>query len=180
MLFNVDKEHEVKNSQENTRYKVNHQIPKTGSNFPTKTKTLNQLSLSASLLHHNKQDMHKSSTIATEVPEDMAAHTPVEIGTRGTIGSLIMQEIKYFSQLELSSRESSQKPHSHTGMASTSSQSKATFGSVITAPKKKKKGGNRLLPSICSMVEVSNNNQPIGISAFSYRSLKSDVRKLQA
>ena len=38
------------------------------------------------------------------------AHTPVEIGTRGTVGSLIMKEIKYFSQLELSCQGSSQKP----------------------------------------------------------------------
>ncbi|KAJ6776469.1 hypothetical protein OIU74_000608, partial [Salix koriyanagi] len=54
--------------------------------------------------------MHKSSTIATRVSQDMAAQNPVQIGTRGTVGSLIMQEIKYFSQLELGCRESSKKP----------------------------------------------------------------------
>lgn len=111
----------------------------------------------------------------------MAAQTPVDIGTRGTVGSLIMQEIRYFSQLESSYPGSSQKPKFHTtGMASTSSnQSKPTVGSAITTPKKKKKGSSRLLPSMCSVVEVSNNNRRIGISEFSYRNLKSDVKNLQ-
>lgn len=114
----------------------------------------------------------------------MEAQTPVDIGTQGTIGSLIMQELRHFSQLQLRCPESSQKPNSHTtGTASTSrGQSKPTLGSVVTTPKKKKKGrssSSRLLPSICSMVEVSNNHRPTGISDFSYRNLKSDAKNLQ-
>ncbi|KAJ6966680.1 hypothetical protein NC652_004290 [Populus alba x Populus x berolinensis] len=151
------------------------------SNLPTKTETINQLSSSASLLQLNKHIMHKSSIIPTRVSEDMAAQNPVQIGTRGTVGSLVMQEIKYFSQLEISCRESSKKPQPHvTSLASTSNQSKTTLGSVITTPKKKMKGGSRRLPRICSMVEVSDSSRPNGISRFSYRNLKSDVKKLQA
>ncbi|KDP39091.1 hypothetical protein JCGZ_00848 [Jatropha curcas] len=125
--------------------------------------------------------MYKSITLATKVPEDMATHPPVEIGTKGTVGSLIMQEIRYFSQLDSSCQESSHKHQSHaTGTASTSSQIKSTLGSATTTPKKKKKGSSRLLPSMCSMVEVSEHNRSVGASGFSYRNLKSDVKKLQA
>ena len=122
--------------------------------------------------------MYKSSTIAKKVPEEMAAHSPVEIGTTGTVGSLIMKEIEYFGQLELSCQGSSQKPQLPiTDMASSSSHSRPNFGSV-TATQKKKKRGSRLLPGICSMVEVSDNNRPIGNSGFSYRNLKSDLKKM--
>lgn len=126
--------------------------------------------------------MYKSSDFATEVAENIAApaHTPVEIGTRGTIGSLIMKEIEYFSQLELRCQDGSQRPQTHaTEMASSSSNCRPTATSVITTQKKKKRRGNRL-PRICSMVEVLDKSQPIGISGFSYRNLKSDVKKLQA
>ncbi|KAF9666955.1 hypothetical protein SADUNF_Sadunf16G0282400 [Salix dunnii] len=154
-------------------------IRKNSSNLPTKTETINELSSSSSLLQLIKHNMHKSSTIATRVSQDMAAQHPVQIGTRGTVGSLIMQEIKYFSQLELSCQESSKKPQPHiTTMASTSNQSKTTLGSVVTTPKKKMKGGSRRLPRICSMVEVSDSSRPYGISGFSYRNLKSDVKRL--
>ena len=148
------------------------------SNLPTKTETINQRSSSASLLQLNKHNMHKSSIISTRVSEDMAAQNPVQIGT---VGSLVMQEIKYFSQLEISCRESSKKPQPHvTSLASTSNQSKTTLGSVITTPKKKMKGGSRRIPRIRSMVEVSDSSRPNAISRFSYRNLKSDVKKLQA
>lgn len=40
-----------------------------------------------------------------------AAHPPVEIGTRGTVGSLVMREIEYFSRLDSSSPDSSKNPH---------------------------------------------------------------------
>lgn len=119
----------------------------------------------------------------------MAPYNPVQIGTRGTVGSLVMKEIKYFNQLELSSRGdfSEEKPRSDvTDMAASSSTSHAsnpTNGSVLaTQKKKKKRGGNKLLPSMCSVVEVSDNNssRPVGISGFGYRNLKTDVKKLQA
>lgn len=157
-------------------------MTQTQSNFPTKTRSKpTSLHPQASFLTPTKQNMYKSSTIATKVPEEIAAHTPVEIGTKGTVGTLIMKEIEYFSQLESSCQGSSQKPQFHiTDMASSSTDhSRPTFETVIASQKKKKKG-SRLLPRICSMVEVAENNRPTGTSGFSYRNLKSDLKKLQA
>lgn len=179
----------VKNSCE-THQRLRTKMSQTESNFPTnarpQTTSLHQKATSSSSSSNpSKQKMYKPSTISTTDPEKMVAYNPVEIGTRGTVGSLVMKEIEYFSQLELSSRSNSEKPRSHiTDMASSSSSishsSKPTFGSVLTSQKKKKKGGNRLLPSMCSMVEVSDKNRPVGISGFSYRNLKTDVKNLQA
>lgn len=157
-------------------------MTQTQSNFPTKTRRKStSLQPQASFLTPTKQNMYKSSTIATKIPEEIAAHSPVEIGTKGTVGSLIMKEIEYFNQLELSCQGSSQKPQIHIKdmASSTSTHSRPTFESVIASQKKKKKG-SRLLPSICSMVEVADNNRPTGTSGFSYRNLKSDLKKLQA
>ncbi|XWS11199.1 hypothetical protein CRYUN_Cryun38cG0063600 [Craigia yunnanensis] len=124
--------------------------------------------------------MHRSKTSAKNVPDiEMAALPPVEVGTRGTVGSLIMQEIEYFSRLELSCRDSSKNPHLNVrDVASSSSQSRPIVGPVVATQKKKKRGGSKLLPSICSTVEISENRS-VGISGFSYRNLKSDVKKLQ-
>ncbi|XP_034678013.1 uncharacterized protein LOC117908499 [Vitis riparia] len=109
----------------------------------------------------------------------MAAQNPVEIGTRGTVGSLIMQEIEYFSRLEIGHKDCSQKPQCKIADAiSSGSHSIPKFGIMIKAQKKKKRG-SRLLPSMCSIVEVADSNQPNGISGFTYRNLKADVKKLQ-
>lgn len=155
----------------------------THSNSPTKTRgkpTSLHPQPQAPFFTPTKQNMDKSSTIARKTPEEIAAHSPVEIGTKGTVGSLVMKEIEYFSQLELSCQGSSQKPQFHnTDMASSSAHSRPTFESVIASQKKKKRG-SRLLPNICSMVEVADNNRPTGTSGFSYRNLKSDLKKLQA
>ncbi|XVE50592.1 hypothetical protein DITRI_Ditri01bG0175400 [Diplodiscus trichospermus] len=76
--------------------------------------------------------MYRSKSSARSVPEfEMAAHPPVEIGTKGTVGSLLMQEIEYFSQLKLSSRESSKKHHlSVRDVASSSSQARPIVGQI--------------------------------------------------
>lgn len=129
--------------------------------------------------------MYKPSTISTTDAEKMASYNPVEIGTRGTVGSLVLKEIEYFSQLELSSHGNLEKPRSHvTDMASSSTSishaSKPNVGSASATQKKKKRGSSRLLPSMCSMVEVSDKNRSVEISGFSYRNLKADVKKLQA
>ncbi|XVE80349.1 hypothetical protein DITRI_Ditri14bG0132600 [Diplodiscus trichospermus] len=112
----------------------------------------------------------------------MISQPPVEIGTRGTVGSLIMQEIEYFSRLELSCGDSSKKPPSNVSdVAASSSHSRTIVRPVVATQKKKKKrggSGSKLLPSICSTVEISEN-RPVGVSGFSYRNLKSDVKKLQ-
>lgn len=156
-------------------------MSQTQSNFPTKTRPkTSSLCLQDSSSTPAKEKMYKPSNTPTNDAEKMAAYTPVEIGTRGTVGSLVMKEIEYFSRLELSSQGNSKKTQSHVADITCSySHSRPTFGSAL-ATQKKKKRGSRHLPSMCSMVEVSDNNQPTGISTFSYRNLKSDVKKLQA
>lgn len=108
----------------------------------------------------------------------MATQNPVEIGTRGTVGSLIMREIEYFSRLEIGCKDCSQKPQLKIADSiSSGGHSMPKFGVVIKGQKKKR--GSRLLPSMCSLVEVADTNQPNGISGFSYRNLKTDVKKKQ-
>lgn len=107
----------------------------------------------------------------------MNAKTPVEVGTRGTVGFLIMKEIEYFTNLE------SDKPQDQfTEIASTSSHPKPKFGSFTTTPGKKKKGGGRkLIPNMCSTVDVAKSNRSKVTSGLSYSNLKGDdVKKLQA
>lgn len=58
--------------------------------------------------------MHKYIILATSDKKEMAEVHPVEIGTRGTVGFLLMQQIEYFSQLELNSQHRSQKNKSKT------------------------------------------------------------------
>ncbi|KAJ7963856.1 Delta-hexatoxin-Mg1a like [Quillaja saponaria] len=127
------------------------------------------------------QNMYISSTLARSEAENMAACTPVEIGTRGTVGSLIMQEIEYFSRLRLHLQDNSEKSKSQiTDMATSSTNSIPTTVSIVTSRKKKKQRSSKLLPSICSVVDVSDNNRPNRISSFSYKNLKSDIKNLQA
>ncbi|CAJ1964507.1 unnamed protein product [Sphenostylis stenocarpa] len=92
----------------------------------------------------------------------MAEFPPVEIGTRGTVGSLLRQEIEYFSRLELNSQGWSQKNKSQTiNMASSVSTDSrpSTVSRVETT--KKKRGSNKLLPRMCSVVDVFDNKPEV-------------------
>lgn len=128
-----------------------------------------------------EQMIHKSSTSSSSAAKSMGKPL-VGIGTKGTFGSLILQEIEYFRQLEINYREKSQKKPERqlSGAASTISFSKPNLGFTTTMPTKKKKGSNKIIPSMCSMVDVvEKKNQPRLRSRFSYRSLKADVKTLQ-
>lgn len=157
-------------------------MPQSLCNFPTKTITQTTLQQEASTLFSppSKQIMHKSSILAASVMEEIAEYTPVEIGTRGTVGSLVMQEIEYFSRIELNSHDRSQKnkPQITDTGSSCSTDSRATNLSTA-ASTKKKRVSSKLLPSMCSMVDVSDKGRPNGTSAFSYKSLKSDTKNMQ-
>lgn len=141
------------------------------SQSPTKTRH------KTTSLQPLQNTLHKHDAIG----EKMAAKCkPVAIGTTGTVGSLIMQEIEYFNQLELGSRNSSSK--SHHQVIDTASSSEFTgpkLGSLVGVSKKKKRGSNRLIPSMCSMVEVAESNRPSQFSGFTYRNLKTDLKRLQ-
>ena len=88
-----------------------------------------------------------------------------------------MQEIEFFSRLEIGCcKDCSQKPQLKIADSiSSGDQSMPKFGIVIKGQKKKKRG-SRLLPSMCSVVEVADSNRPHGISRFTYRNLKADVK----
>lgn len=111
----------------------------------------------------------------------MAANALVEIGTRGTVASLVLQEIEYFRRLESGSHdhESNQKPQSQiTSVASSSGHLEPKLGLVDMEQKKKKKRGSWLLPNICSGVNVVDK-RPSRASRFGYQNLKADATKLQ-
>ncbi|XVF70584.1 hypothetical protein PTKIN_Ptkin11bG0174100 [Pterospermum kingtungense] len=57
--------------------------------------------------------MLRSKTSTKKVPAvEIAARPPLEIGTRGTVGALVLQEIEYFRRLESGGIDGSKKPHS--------------------------------------------------------------------
>ncbi|KAI4305096.1 hypothetical protein L6164_028485 [Bauhinia variegata] len=151
-------------------------------NFPTQTRPQNTLLQSEALAFSStstKQTMNKFSTLDQIDAKEMDEYTPVEIGTRGTVGSLVLQEIEYFNRLELNSQDRPRESKSQiTDMGSSgSTNSRATSGSTA-ASTKKKRASSKFLPSMCSMVDVSDKNKPNGTSVFSYRNLKSDTKNM--
>ncbi|KAI3708541.1 hypothetical protein L2E82_37754 [Cichorium intybus] len=101
------------------------------------------------------------------------AETPVKIGTKGTVGSLMMKEIEYLNRLEVkvqSQKRSLQVPEAATTSIELDSVNKT---------QKSKKRGNKFVPSFCSVIDVADINGPKMISGFNYKTLKADVRKLQ-
>lgn len=100
----------------------------------------------------------------------MAAEVPIKIGTKGTVGSLMMKEIEYFNRLEVLSQ--SQKHRLQVP------EVVATSSGGRPKPKRKKRS-SRFVPSICSAIDVADHNGPKLVSGFGYRSLKADVRRLQ-
>lgn len=112
-------------------------------------------------MHLLRKTTHEPCSFSPALPEKAEAKSdPVAIGTRGTVGSLIMQEIDHFSRLNLGDTTNLKKPK---------------LDSVITIPRRKKRQGKRLVPSMCSMVEVANINQPSSLSVFAYRNLKNEI-----
>ncbi|KAI3863130.1 hypothetical protein MKW98_015588 [Papaver atlanticum] len=125
--------------------------------------------------------IYKESTTTTCVSEKIPSTTPVKVGTRGTVGALVLQEIEYFTKLDSRCCENSQGSQPQTN--SCTGSCKAKFGSVSMTQKrkkkKKKKDGGRFIPSICSVVEVVETNRLNRIHGVSYRNLRTDSKKLQ-
>ncbi|CAL0307414.1 unnamed protein product [Lupinus luteus] len=159
-------------------------MPQSFCNFPARTKPqtthLRSEDLSVSSTPA-KENMHKSASLATSDTNEIAEFPPVEIGTRGTVASLIMQEIQHFRRIELNSQGRSQRNKSQmVAMGSpVSTSSRATTIVSTLEGTKKRRGSSKLLPSMCSMVDVSDNCRPNGASAFRYRNLKSGTQKFQ-
>ncbi|KAG6603769.1 hypothetical protein SDJN03_04378, partial [Cucurbita argyrosperma subsp. sororia] len=116
--------------------------------------------------------MYKGMSRSRSLSEKMDGIAPLAIGTRGTVGSLVMKEIEYFTKFEVERHGSSQRI---SGDASRRSDCKGSFWLVsLTWKWKKRKGNNGILPNICSAVELSKSNRFNGIPGFSYRILKHD------
>ncbi|KAL5730856.1 hypothetical protein ACHQM5_003643 [Ranunculus cassubicifolius] len=92
----------------------------------------------------------------------MATPTQVEIGTQGTVAALISREIEHFSELELNQDFGCEKFKLQvTDDASTSEGARTECCPLTIAPKRKKKnGGGRFLPSLCSSMDVAEINHP--------------------
>lgn len=152
-------------------------MPQNLCNFPTRTKpTLlkseDSASASASSTAPIKEGMHKSTTLDTSETKEKAVIPPVEIGTRGTVASLIMQEIEYFSRIESNSQRN--KSQITNVGSSVSTNSRSTIVTTVESTKKKRGSSSKLLPNMCSMVDVSENNRSNRTSVFSYKNLKSE------
>ncbi|KEH28417.1 hypothetical protein MTR_5g092085 [Medicago truncatula] len=114
--------------------------------FPTRTKpevaVLRTEDLATSSAP-TKESMHnRSITLDASDTKEMAEFPPVDIGTRGTVASLIMQEIEYFSRIESNSQDRSQRNKSHqiTDVGSSlSTNSRSTIVSTVESTKKKRK-----------------------------------------
>lgn len=133
-------------------------------------------------MHHYKS----SGTAATKTKflnRIMGAPAPVAIGTRGTIGSLVMKEIEYFTKFELDKRGNSHKPQPHfVDMVSSRgySMSRPSFWVLLmTGKRRKRRSTNGFLPKICSVAEVAESNQLNRIPGYSYRILKSDIHNFE-
>ncbi|CAK9146836.1 unnamed protein product [Ilex paraguariensis] len=122
----------------------------------------------------------RTSTITSKLPEKMSTAAPVEVGTRGTVGSLLKKELEYFRRLELDRCESSIKPERQSvDMASSGGNPWPSFGFLTVSWRRKKRRGSAFLPRVCSAVEVAESYQMNGISKFSYRNLKADVKNCE-
>lgn len=121
--------------------------------------------------------LYRGSSITSRFSDTMSTSVPVEVGTRGTVGSLLKKEIEYFRKNELdcskgSSNNKSQK--SSVVIDSGSGNSWPSFGFLnMKWKKKKRRGTGGGLPAMCSMVEVSE------IPGFSYRNLKVDSKRFE-
>ncbi|CAN4117794.1 unnamed protein product [Withania somnifera] len=103
--------------------------------------------------HIMQTSEYKTNGLGFTVAEKIDENNPlVEIGSRGTVGSLVLQEIEYFTH----------KPRQVLDVASNSSYSRPRLESLL------------MMPSMCSMVDVAECNPPAAISRFTYKNLKTD------
>lgn len=157
-------------------------MPFTLSKSPTKTRPKTTIQPQTSIT--TNEIVHVSHSFASKHPEKMTAKPkPVAIGTKGTVGSLILQEMEYFGRLEQNGLSSSNKPPCRfPEFASTGNKfSRSKNESVIKIPGKKKKRGksNRFISSMCSMVQVEESTKKSTLSGMAYTNLKADLKKLQ-
>ncbi|KAL0305911.1 UNVERIFIED_CONTAM: hypothetical protein Sradi_6008400 [Sesamum radiatum] len=108
----------------------------------------------------------------------MAGRVPLEVGTRGTIGSLLKREIEYFRKLELECVESRMaSERSSEEMAPGGRYSWPSFKFSMGSWRRKKRRNSGIRPGICSMVEVADSQGLNQIPGFSYQNLRADSNR---
>ncbi|KAJ8514096.1 hypothetical protein OPV22_004530 [Ensete ventricosum] len=110
----------------------------------------------------------------------MATPSQVEVGARGTVASLMSQEIDYFRRLNLMHHDFSQQKH--TKVTADTASTSGGCGNKSGGKKKKKKKENKrvasgggFVPSICSAVDVADTSKGEKISGNGYRKLRKDL-----
>ncbi|KAL3850854.1 hypothetical protein ACJIZ3_012736 [Penstemon smallii] len=106
----------------------------------------------------------------------MAGRVPLEVGTCGTIGSLLKREIEYFRRLEIEHVDFDRNSEEINVGGRNSWRS---FMSLMGSWRKKKRRNSGIRPGICSKVEVANNRGLNEIHGFSYRNLKADSKRFE-
>lgn len=114
----------------------------------------------------------------------MVTTVPVEIGTQGTVASLLLREIEHFKKLELQRKGKGQKSKSQVSDIASAKHgsrpngSRPKFGFVVIPQKRKKHNrGSGFLPSMCSFVDVAEANHQVRTSRLNYKNLKTEVNK---
>ncbi|PWA91364.1 hypothetical protein CTI12_AA090700 [Artemisia annua] len=75
-----------------------------------------------------------------------ATETPIKIGTKGTVGSLMMKEIEYFNKLGVHTHKHTLQPPQE-ATKQRHSQSKPKLDSLTTTAKSKRRS-NKFLPRV--------------------------------
>lgn len=120
----------------------------------------------------------------TNISASMVTTAPVEIGTQGTVASLLLREIEHFRKLELERKGKGLKSQSQVSDIASAQHGSRPNGSrpkvgfvVITQKRKKYNRGSGFLPSMCSFVDVADANHQVKTSRLSYKNLKTEVNK---
>ena len=137
-----DIEHKVKHSCETTS-PITREMPQSLYSFPSRTNpqtTLKSKDFAFSPTPTNKS-MHKSTTFDSN---DKAEFSPVEIGTRDTVASLIMQDVEYFNKIGSNSyRNMSQIPKVSSSIRRSSTTTNGTkwwmYQTVVVLRKRERK-----------------------------------------
>lgn len=96
-----------------------------------------------------------------------SGRAPLEVGTRGTIGSLVKREIDYFTKLELE--------RSSEDMASVGRSSWPSFRFSLSSWRRKKRRNCGIRPGM--MADVSDSERLSQIPGFGYLNLKVDSQR---
>ncbi|KAL3522027.1 hypothetical protein ACH5RR_014861 [Cinchona calisaya] len=124
-----------------------------------------------------RQTVYSVNNITSKFPEKMGCTSaPVEVGTRGTVGSLLKKEIEYFRRLEVDCCGSSVQSQRHVQdfPSSDSSSSWPSFRFLMmTWRRKKRRGSNGVRQGMCSTVDVTDSQR------FSYRNLRADMKEFE-